>query len=205
MLSTPGVAGVRGAGRRLRQLAQAEGRLDRGAAGRLRASPAAARCRGTSRRAASPRSPRRPRWPSTAPTSAELGIEQLGDRAEVNNMEVTVNAVTHGIRSFTTLPYVFTTLATARTLLDASPDQSSYTLVNVAAGSDDREPCARPWRARLPDAEILTHARVPQAQPRLLAVRDRRRRRPDRRRGCSASSSASSSSPRRSTPAPRTT
>jgi putative ABC transport system permease protein len=87
----------------------------------------------------------------------ELGIKKLGDRAEVNNMEVTVNAVTQGIRSFTTLPYVFTTLATARTLLGASPDQSSYTLVNVAPGASI-EAVRAALASRLPDAEILTHA-----------------------------------------------
>jgi putative ABC transport system permease protein len=72
-------------------------------------------------------------------------------------MEVTVNAVTQGIRSFTTLPYVFTTLATARTLLGASPDQSSYTLVNVAPGASI-ETVRAALASRLPDAEILTHA-----------------------------------------------
>ncbi len=87
----------------------------------------------------------------------ELGIAGMGDRAEVNNMEVTVQAVTKGIRSFTTLPYVFTTLSTARTLLGASADQSSYTLVKAAAGvsiEDLRVELAK----RIPDAEILTHA-----------------------------------------------
>ncbi len=87
----------------------------------------------------------------------ELGSAGLGDRAEVNNMEVTVQVVTKGIRSFTTLPYVFTTLSTARTLLGASADQSSYTLVKAAAGvsiEDLRVELAK----RIPDAEILTHA-----------------------------------------------
>ena len=87
----------------------------------------------------------------------ELGVGGIGDRAEVNNMEVTVQAVTKGIRSFTTLPYVFTTLATGRTLLGASADQSSYTLVKAAPGTsidDLRSALAK----RLPDVEILTHA-----------------------------------------------
>lgn len=87
----------------------------------------------------------------------ELGVGGLGDRAEVNNMEVTVHAVTKGIRSFTTLPYVFTTLATGRTLLGASAEQSSYTLVKATPGAsidDLRSSLSK----RLPDAEILTHA-----------------------------------------------
>jgi len=87
----------------------------------------------------------------------ELGVARIGDRAEVNNMDVTVQAVTKGIRSFTTLPYVFTTLATARTLLGASADQASYTLVTAAPGASIEDLRSRIAK-RLPDAEILTHA-----------------------------------------------
>ena len=85
----------------------------------------------------------------------ELGIKAIGDRAEVNGTEVTVTAVTNGIRSFTTLPYVFTTLATARPLLDATPDQSSYAIVQVQPGHSI-ESVRSALSARLPDAEILT-------------------------------------------------
>ena len=66
----------------------------------------------------------------------ELGVGKLGDKAEMNNLEVTVTAVTKGIRSFTTLPYIFTTLGTARTLVDAQAEQSSYMLVQLVPGSD---------------------------------------------------------------------
>ena len=74
----------------------------------------------------------------------------------MNNLEVTVAAVTQGIRSFTTLPYIFTTLGTARTLLDAQAEQSSYMLVQLAPGSD-LEAVQKALAARLPDTEILTH------------------------------------------------
>jgi len=87
----------------------------------------------------------------------DLGLERLGDRAEVNGMQVTVTAVTQGIRSFTTLPYVFTTTANARTLLESAPDQSTYTIVRVAAGSDT-EAVRKALAARLPETEVLTHA-----------------------------------------------
>lgn len=86
----------------------------------------------------------------------ELGITKLGDRAEVNNIEVTATAVTNGIRSFTTLPYVFTTLGTARELLDASPDQTSYTLVKLRPGADI-EGVRASLAKRLPDTEVLKH------------------------------------------------
>ena len=63
--------------------------------------------------------------------------------------------MTHGIRSFTTLPYVFTTLGTGRNLLDAATEQTSYMLVQLAPGAD-RDATRKALAARLPDAEILT-------------------------------------------------
>jgi putative ABC transport system permease protein len=94
----------------------------------------------------------------------ELGIKAVGDRAEINNIQVTVTAVTDGIRSFTTLPYVFTTIANARALLGASPDNTSFAVVNLAPGADI-EQVRSALKARLapsepgmaPDAEILTY------------------------------------------------
>jgi putative ABC transport system permease protein len=62
----------------------------------------------------------------------ELGMHNRGDRAEVNNMQVTAQVITWGIRSFTTLPYVFTTVGLARELLDATPDEASYEVARVA-------------------------------------------------------------------------
>ena len=86
----------------------------------------------------------------------DLGITSLGDRAEINNTTVTVGAVTKGIRSFTTLPYVFTSLQRARAYLDAAPEQASYTLVNVADGAEINDVKKR-IQARLANAEVLTH------------------------------------------------
>lgn len=86
----------------------------------------------------------------------DLGITKLGDRAEINNTTVTVGAVTKGIRSFTTLPYVFTSLPRARAYLDASQEQASYTLVKVSPGADIEDVRKR-IQARLANAEVLTH------------------------------------------------
>jgi putative ABC transport system permease protein len=85
----------------------------------------------------------------------ELGIEKLGDRAEINGMAVTVAAVTDNIRSFTTLPYVFTTINQARSLLGIASDQSSYSVVKVMPGQDIEE-ARKALTQRLPDAEVLT-------------------------------------------------
>jgi putative ABC transport system permease protein len=86
---------------------------------------------------------------------ADLGIDKLGDIAEMNNTRVRIGAVTHGIRSFTTLPYVFTSLPRARMLLDAGGNQASYTLVRLAPGADPKQVRAD-LTARLQDREVLT-------------------------------------------------
>lgn len=84
----------------------------------------------------------------------ELGISKVDDTAEINGTKVRVAAVTKGIRSFTTLPYIFTTRERAQQLIGASAQQSSYTLVRVEPGADPvkvRDELAK----RLPDAEVL--------------------------------------------------
>jgi putative ABC transport system permease protein len=88
---------------------------------------------------------------------ADLGVEKLGETAEVNGTRVKIAAVTHGIRSFTTLPYVFTSLNLARTLLDAGSNQSSYTLVRLAPGAD-KETVRADLSTRLTDREIMNQS-----------------------------------------------
>ena len=88
---------------------------------------------------------------------ADLGVEELGDAAEINNTRVRIGAVTHAIRSFTTLPYVFTSLQRARSLLDAGSNQASYTLVRLAPGADF-ETVRADLSERLQDREVLTQA-----------------------------------------------
>jgi putative ABC transport system permease protein len=88
---------------------------------------------------------------------ADLGVSGLGEPAEVNGTRVTIAALTHGIRSFTTLPYIFTTVQRAQGMLYAAPEQSSYTLVRLAPGAD-AEAVRGDLVARLPDTEVLTKA-----------------------------------------------
>lgn len=85
----------------------------------------------------------------------DLGVGKNGDTAEINGVRVKIAAVTHGIRSFTTLPYVFTSLKQARMLLDAGSNQASYTLVNVDPG-EDLETVRQDLINRLQDREVLT-------------------------------------------------
>lgn len=86
----------------------------------------------------------------------DLGIKGLGSWAEINGKRVTVEAVTQGIRSFTTLPYVFTTVQRAREILQYSSDRSTFTLVKLAPGADPIAVKDR-LQARLGDTEVLTH------------------------------------------------
>jgi putative ABC transport system permease protein len=88
---------------------------------------------------------------------ADLGVEKLGETAEINGTRVKIGAVTHGIRSFTTLPYVFISLQQARTLLDAAGNQASYTLVRVQPDAD-MEAVRADLTARLQDREVMTQS-----------------------------------------------
>jgi putative ABC transport system permease protein len=85
----------------------------------------------------------------------DLGVEKLGESAEINGVRVKIGAVTHGIRSFTTLPYVFTSLNLARMLIDAGSNQASYALVTLAPGAD-LEKVRQELIDRLQDREVLT-------------------------------------------------
>ena len=85
----------------------------------------------------------------------DLGIQTVGDQAEINGVTTEVSAATRRIRSFTTLPYVFTSIENARRLTGANQDQATYERVNLAAGAD-AEAVRAEIEARLPDAEVLT-------------------------------------------------
>jgi putative ABC transport system permease protein len=88
-----------------------------------------------------------------------------------------VRAVTNGIRSFTTTPYVFTQLDRARAY--TGTPRSNVTLFACAPQAARR--CAtRPQRiaVRRHQGRGVNGGRVQQPQPLLLVVRHRRRRRP---------------------------
>lgn len=84
-----------------------------------------------------------------------LGVSGVGDTAEIGARKVRVTAVTEGIRSFTTSPYVWTTANRARTLIGAQPDQATYFLVKLKPGAD-LETVRGEIKARLDDTEVLT-------------------------------------------------
>jgi putative ABC transport system permease protein len=85
----------------------------------------------------------------------DLGIKAVNNHAEINGVEVEVAATTRRIRSFTTLPFVFTSIENARRLSGAEQNQATYERVLLAPGAD-ADKVKSEILARLPDVEVLT-------------------------------------------------
>ena len=86
-----------------------------------------------------------------------LGIKGLGATAEIRDQKVEVVAVTKGIRSFTTTPYVFTSLDRARSYTGTSAAKANFLLVQLAPKADV-EGIRKKLSASLKDVEVLTQA-----------------------------------------------
>src|SRR5262249_22156646 len=86
-----------------------------------------------------------------------LAVNGLHARAEMRGQKAEVVAVTKGIRSFTTTPYVFTALDRARFFTGIAPNKTTYFLVRIS-GDADVESVRRRLKANLSDVEILTPA-----------------------------------------------
>ena len=86
-----------------------------------------------------------------------LGVSKIGDTAEIDSERVRVTAITEGIRSFTTTPYIFTTLDRARSLLGMPAGSASHYLVQLQDGADPLV-VQKELQKRLPDQEVLTRA-----------------------------------------------
>lgn len=66
----------------------------------------------------------------------KLGVSQVGELFEIRGHRARVVGFTHGIRSFTTSPYVFTTFKRAQDYAGIAGDQTIFILVKVAPGAD---------------------------------------------------------------------
>jgi putative ABC transport system permease protein len=84
-----------------------------------------------------------------------LGITKLGDTAELRNRSVKVTAVTDGIRSFTTTPYVFLNIDRARAYTGIASDEASYLLVRLQPKAN-LEQVRRNLLAKISDVDVLT-------------------------------------------------
>jgi putative ABC transport system permease protein len=87
----------------------------------------------------------------------DLGINGLGERAQIETGRVRVAAITDGIRSFTMAPYVFTTLNRARALMGAPAENATFLLVSLQPGAD-REAVRAALKSRLTGTEVLSKA-----------------------------------------------
>lgn len=86
----------------------------------------------------------------------DLQVKQVGDTGEIRGQKVVVVAITDRIRSFTTLPYVFTTLSRGRTIMSAAPNQSGFVLVRVKPGYNV-EAVRKDLQASIRDVDVLTN------------------------------------------------
>jgi putative ABC transport system permease protein len=84
-----------------------------------------------------------------------LGVTGIGSTAEIRGRRVKVVAITDGIRSFTTTPYIFVDLKNARTYTGTPPDRANNLLVRLNDGAD-REKVLQAVRAQVTGAEVLT-------------------------------------------------
>jgi putative ABC transport system permease protein len=87
----------------------------------------------------------------------DLGLNGMGDTAQIGSSRVRIAGLTEGIRSFTVTPYVFTTLTRARGLLEMPADNVTYVLVKLEPGAN-AEAVRNELRAKVPDDEVLTKA-----------------------------------------------
>ncbi len=88
----------------------------------------------------------------------DLGVEAIGDTAQINAGRVKITALTSGVRSFTQSPYVYMPLARGRQLVGAAgSDLATFQLVKLYPGADV-EKVRNDLLNRLEGAEVLTTA-----------------------------------------------
>ena len=68
--------------------------------------------------------------------AGRLGVSGVGATAQIRGQPVIVGAITEGIRSFTTTPYVFSDIAGARSYLGLPANYTTHFLVRVKPGAD---------------------------------------------------------------------
>jgi len=86
-----------------------------------------------------------------------LGVTGLGATAEIRDQKVEVAVITKGIRSFTTTPYVFTSLDRARAYTGTAANKAAFFLVHLAPKGNVASVQER-LQANLTDVEVLTQA-----------------------------------------------
>ena len=88
-------------------------------------------------------------------SKAKLGVAHVGDQAEINGRRARVVGFTHGIRSFTTSPYIFATYDNAINYGYLNDRQANYVIVRLTPEADPQG-VKRAIQARMPDVDVLT-------------------------------------------------
>lgn len=84
-----------------------------------------------------------------------LGISGIGSTAEIRGRRVKVVALTDGIRSFTTTPYVFVDLRHASSYTGTFPERASSLIVRLKPDADAAS-VLQAVKTKVSDAEVLT-------------------------------------------------
>lgn len=66
----------------------------------------------------------------------KLGVSEVGDTLEINDLRQRVVGLTQGIRSFTTFPWVFASLPTARRIVGFNGGELNYIIGTFSPGTD---------------------------------------------------------------------
>jgi len=66
----------------------------------------------------------------------KLGVEHVGDSVEITGRRARVVGFTRGIRSFTTIPYVFTSFKNSQNYARLTENQTTFFLVRTEPGAD---------------------------------------------------------------------
>jgi putative ABC transport system permease protein len=85
----------------------------------------------------------------------KLGVTRVGEVFEINGHRARVVGFTHGIRAFTTSPYVFTTFKRAQDFGRVQADQTIYVLVKTEPGADVNQ-VRREILARVKNVDVYT-------------------------------------------------
>lgn len=86
-----------------------------------------------------------------------LGVTGIGAKSQIRGLPAEVAAVTDGIRSFTTTPYVFAALDSARSYIGLPADRASHFLVRLKPGAKVKQ-VQSDIQSALPHVEALTPA-----------------------------------------------
>jgi putative ABC transport system permease protein len=88
---------------------------------------------------------------------SDLGVSGIGSTAEIRGQPARVAAVTDGIRSFTTTPYVFAEISRARAYIGLPPTKFNHFAIRVRSGADVKT-VQHDIQSTVSDVDVLTPA-----------------------------------------------